>query len=344
MIALPGKAMLKASALVTLATTAALVVHQLTYANDFALPNQSIEVVRFCNASERHGKDVPRPTDAYTPQEPIPKIIHQIWKTNNTSTYPGSGERIQASYKTWKHTMEPLNYTIKLWTDEDVLELIKREYSWLLSTYEGYAQNIQRADVARLVVVHAEGGIYADLDVYPRSTEEMSCMQSLGLQAVFAPTSSTLGLSNHFFMAQRGSSFLEWALQEAKRRGGATSKRILLPYLQVFWSTGPIMVTYAFHQYAWMYSTLHHGVVLLDEGYARKLFGHAAGRSWHGSDGQFLNYVSDHLGTVLFWVTVCLSVLSLVTIIVLKKSRGKSIDFLVGCGSVCRKKSWVTEV
>ncbi|KAK1726460.1 nucleotide-diphospho-sugar transferase [Colletotrichum acutatum] len=319
--------------------TAALVVHQLSYTNDFALPNQSIEVIRLCNASERHGKDFRDTIDSKPPQEPIPKIIHQIWKDHNVSTY-----RVRASYETWKHTMEPLNYTVKLWTDEDVLKLIKTEYSWLLSTYEGYAQNIQRADVARLVVVHAEGGMYADLDVYPRSTEEMSCIQSLGLQAVFAPTSSTLGLSNHFFMAQRGSSFLEWALQEAKRRGGATSKRILLPYLQVFWSTGPIMVTYAFHQYAWMYSTLHHGVALLDEGYARKLFGHAAGRSWHGSDGQFLNYVSDHLGTVLFWVTVCLSVLSLATIIVLKKSRGKSIDFLVGCGSICRKENRVTKV
>lgn len=339
MIALPGKAMLKASALVMLAMTAALVVHQLSYTNDFALPNQSIEIIGLCNASERQGKDLQDPTDTKTPQEPIPKIIHQLWKDDNLSTYS-----VRASYDTWKTTMEPFNYTVKLWTDEDILELIKTEYSWLLSTYEGYAQNIQRADVARLVVVHAEGGIYADLDVYPRSTEEMTCVQSLGLQAIFAPTSSTLGLSNHFFMAQRGSSFLEWALREAKRRGGATSKRILLPYLQVFWSTGPIMVTHAFHQYAWMYSTLHHGVALLDEGYARKLFGHAAGRSWHGSDGQFLNYVSDHLGTVLFWVTVCLSVLSLATIIILKRSRGKSIDFLVGCGSVCRKKSWVAEV
>ncbi|KAL2876293.1 hypothetical protein SGCOL_008467 [Colletotrichum sp. CLE4] len=341
MIALPGKVIFKASALVTLALTAALVVHQLSYTNDFALPNQSIEVISLCDASERHRKHPREPIESSstTPQGPIPKLIHQVWTTRNVSTYS-----VQASYETWKNTMEPLNYTVKLWTDEDVLELIKTRYSWLLSTYEGYAQNIQRADVARLVVVHAEGGIYADLDVYPRSTEEMSCVQSLGLQAIFAPTSGTLGLSNHFFMAERGSSFLEWALQEAKRRGGPTSKRILLPYLQVFWSTGPIMVTYAFHQYAWMYSPVHHGVELLDEGYARKLFGHAAGRSWHGSDGHFLNYVSDHLGTVLFWVTVCLSVLSLVTVIFLKRSRGKSIDFLVGCGSVCRKKSWVAEV
>ncbi|OHF01613.1 hypothetical protein CORC01_03103 [Colletotrichum orchidophilum] len=334
MIALPGKVILKASALLILGLMAAVVLHQLSYTNDFSLPSQSIEVISLCDDSERNGKDTRSPVNTPKSQEPIPKLVHQIWKSKNVSTYP-----VQASHETWKNMMEPLNYTIKIWTDEDVVELIKTKYGWLFSTYEGYAQNIQRADVARLVVVHAEGGIYADLDVYPRSTQEMSCVQNLGLQGVFAPTSGTLGLSNHFFMAQRGSPFLEWALQEAKRRGGSASKRILLPYLQVFWSTGPIMVTYAFRQYAWMYSTVHHGMVLLDEGYAGKLFGHAAGRSWHGSDGRFLNYASDHLGNALFWVTLCLSVLSLAIIIVVKRGRGKSIEFLVGCGSFCWKKN-----
>jgi mannosyltransferase OCH1-like enzyme len=62
--------------------------------------------------------------------------------------------------------LEPDNYTITLWTDDDVLKLIDSKDAWLLPTYMGYPHNIQRADIARLLVDHTEGGINADLDVY----------------------------------------------------------------------------------------------------------------------------------------------------------------------------------
>jgi mannosyltransferase OCH1-like enzyme len=205
---------------------------------------------------------------------------------------------------------EPLNYTVKLWTDEDILKLIKDKYSWILTTYETYPQNIQRADIARLLVIHAEGGIYADLDVYPTSAHQIQCLQHLGLKVVFASTVSTLGLSNHFFMAECGSPFLQWALYAAKRRGVA-SRYIFLPYLQVFWSTGPTMVTEAFRKYAWLYGTLRHNMGLLENGYSRLVISHAAGRSWHRLDGQVLNYIADHLRMDI--LLACATFLSLVT-------------------------------
>ncbi|KAH6670900.1 hypothetical protein F5X68DRAFT_215446 [Plectosphaerella plurivora] len=147
----------------------------------------------------------------------------------------------------------------------------------------------------RLVVVHAEGGVYADLDVFPRSMEELDCLRQLpGVK--FAPTGGNRGLSNHMFMAPAGHPFIWWALTEAKRRGGTGSQRILLPYLRVFWSTGPLMVTEAYRQYAAMFGLQEGSPVLLDESYARTVFGHAAGRSWHGSDGQLLNFIADNVG------------------------------------------------
>ncbi|KAJ0160547.1 Inositol phosphoceramide mannosyltransferase 1 [Colletotrichum tanaceti] len=337
MITLPGKVVLRISAVMTVTLMVALVVHQISYTSDFTLPNRSIHVISVCDDSEqRKWGDLGEPLESSIPREPIPKIVHQIWKNSDVGTYP-----VQASSETWEKSLAPLNYTVKLWTDDDVLKLIKANYAWLLSTYEGYSQNIQRADVARLVVVHAEGGTYADLDVFPRSTKEMACLQGLGLEAIFAATSGNLGASNHFFMAQRRSPFLEWALQEAKRRGGSTPKRILLPYLRVFWSTGPIMVTHAFRRYAWMYDG---GPALLDEGYASRVFGHAAGRSWHGSDGRFLNYVSDHLGVLLFWTAATLSVAALSVVLFIKRCRGKSIELIPGCGPRLRSKERYIEV
>jgi len=220
-----------------------------------------------------------------------------------------------ASHDAWKTAFEPFNYTVKLWTDNDVLQLIKAKYAWLLSTYEGYPRNIQRADLARLAVVHAEGGIYADLDVYPRNVTQAQCLQHLGLQAIFVATqTSDLGLSNHFFLAEQGSPFLLWTLYKAKRRAVSASLRVLLPYLNVLWTTGPLMVTAAFREYAWLYSAQRLTIGVLDEDrFRREILEHAAGRSWHGWDGLALNYMADHATRTVFMAgLVVLSLLGLV--------------------------------
>lgn len=299
--------------MVPLSLVVLFVIYQLSHADDFAIAGQlseSMDVISGCTPAELEPLDDARQrVDAG-----IPNLVHQIWKTADVRTYSAD---LEPSHESWKAMLGPLNYTVKLWTDDDVLQLIKTKYAWLLSTYEAYPQNIQRADVARLVVVDAEGGIYADLDVYPNSAVHISCLQRLGLHAIFAPTAGTLGLSNHFFMAERGSPFLQWALYEAKRRGGAASNRIPLPYLQVFWSTGPMMVTSAFRRYAWLRGSMRHGLGLLDEGYGGAVIRHAAGRSWHGSDGRALNYIADHMrvDTLLIAVTLLITVLGLACVL-----------------------------
>src|ERR1700728_584436 len=55
----------------------------------------------------------------------IPRIIHQMWKSNNLLTYP-----IENSHSEWKKLYP--NYEIRLWTDEDLEELFNRkEYKYL---------------------------------------------------------------------------------------------------------------------------------------------------------------------------------------------------------------------
>ncbi|KAF3931640.1 hypothetical protein ABW20_dc0105629 [Dactylellina cionopaga] len=291
---------LKIFAFIGLFSIGGIVIHQLCYLQDFVhgnLASESIELIKACSKPQPTFRTSNEPSWHAGP--PIPNIIHQIWKNSNISTYSK-----EPSHASWKYVYEPMNYTVKLWPEEEIINLIKTNYSWLLPTYQSYPQNIQRADLARLVVVHAEGGIYSDLDVWPRSVEELQCLQRLGLQAIFAPNGGNAGVSNHFFMAERGSEFLQWALDEAKRRG-PSSRRILLPYLQVFWSTGPMMVTSASRQYASVYGSTDHRLAALDERYGKLVVGHAAGRSWHGVDGQVLNYISDHGDVVVkVWVLI----------------------------------------
>ncbi|CAG8899416.1 unnamed protein product [Penicillium egyptiacum] len=285
------------------------VIQQLSYAENFALAGQLSESIKVVNRCTPNALE---PLNTFHPiiDSEIPNIVHQLWKTTNLQEYP---TKMKASHESWKTIFEPQNYTVKLWTDDDVLKLIKAKYAWLLPTYMGYPYNIQRADIARLLIVYTEGGIYADLDVFPRSAERIQCLQHLGLQAIFSPTAGTLGLSNHFFMAERGSPILQWVLYEVKRRG-LVSRRIVLPYLQVFWSTGPMMLTAAFREYAWIYGTLRDNIGLMDERYGGAVIGHAAGRSWHGADGQALNYIADHAQTRILlsgvaWVIPMLGVI-----------------------------------
>jgi hypothetical protein len=144
----------------------------------------------------------------------------------------------------------------------------------------------------------------------------------LGLEAIFSPTEGTLDLSNHFFMAEPGSPFLQWVLYEAERRSSRLGSRgILLPYLQVFWSMGPIMVTAAFRQYAWLYDL---DIGLLDDGFGGSVVRHAAGRSWQGVDGRALNYIADHAGMgVIMKVVACFCTISGLVYIV-RRYKGRS--------------------
>lgn len=244
------------------------------------------DIIEACKITE-HGSIEPA----------IPNLIHQIWKDTNLSSYS-----LQASRDSWDNMFGKENYTVKLWTEADVLDLIQASYPWFLSTYKGYHYDIQRADIARLMVVHNEGGMYADLDAYPRdsSIETISCLQRLGYQAIFAPNSGNRGISNHFFMAEKNSELLLWALHEAKRRAASSSRNFMLPYVEVFWTTGPMMITSVINDYAWQYnqSKMSKTVAVVSDSYVGYAIYHAAGRYWHKSDGRILNYIADHATSI----------------------------------------------
>ncbi|KAJ5593144.1 hypothetical protein N7537_010048 [Penicillium hordei] len=214
MVAFSRKGMRRLVILVAL-SLAVFVIYQLSYVDDFTLAERLSESIRIINECTHEALE-PLDNFHHILDSNIPNTIHQLWKTTDVQEY---STEMKPSRDSWKSMLEPQNYTIKLWTDDDILKLINDKYPWLLPTYIGYPHNIQRADIARLLVVYTEGGIYADLDVYPRSAENIQCLQHLGLQAIFAPTAGTIGPSNHFFMAERGSPFLQWVLYEAKRRG-----------------------------------------------------------------------------------------------------------------------------
>ncbi len=54
------------------------------------------------------------------------------------------------------------------------LDLVTREFPWLLDVYQTYNREIFRADLSRALYMYHYGGIYADLDMEPlRSFDEL---------------------------------------------------------------------------------------------------------------------------------------------------------------------------
>lgn len=84
---------------------------------------------------------------------PFPRIVHQIWRDTDLPTYACDSWRRLGNGWEWR-----------LWTDKDLLALVRNHYPHLEELYLSYPQNVQRADLGRYLVLDHYGGLYADLD------------------------------------------------------------------------------------------------------------------------------------------------------------------------------------
>ena len=88
----------------------------------------------------------------------IPKIIHQTAPADKSKWNP-IWEKCQQS---WKEKFPDFEY--RMWTDEDLEQLIKNDFPWFYKTFKGYDDNVKRFDSARYFILYKFGGIYADMD------------------------------------------------------------------------------------------------------------------------------------------------------------------------------------
>lgn len=95
----------------------------------------------------------------FDPSRPIPKVIHHIWINQNNE--------IPDCYKkewrdSWKKIMP--DWKVKVWYAKDVEALLRKKYPIVLRKYNSYHIPVCKADIARLAILHSEGGVYTDLD------------------------------------------------------------------------------------------------------------------------------------------------------------------------------------
>jgi len=85
----------------------------------------------------------------------IPKIIHQTWHSPVYDSDKGSPESWRRHNPDWEY---------RFWTDADLEAFVRDEFPEFLDLYLGYPNNVQRADLARYMLLFRFGGVYADMD------------------------------------------------------------------------------------------------------------------------------------------------------------------------------------
>ena len=94
----------------------------------------------------------------------IPKIIHQTWRDHNLPVDAALPESWKTHNPDWEY---------RFWTDADLRTFVKDEYPRMLSLYLAAEKPVQRADIARYLLLHKYGGIYADIDTMCHSSADI---------------------------------------------------------------------------------------------------------------------------------------------------------------------------
>ena len=216
----------------------------------------------------------------------IPKIIHQTWKTTEI---PDEWKDAVNSCK------EIHDYKYILWTDEDMIIFVKKEFPHLYELYTSYKYDIQRCDAFRYLVLYKYGGIYLDMDIVCKKSLD----KFLNYDIVFA-RSSNIGdyFTNSFFMASPMHPFFLYCINNL--HNNIDSYKYFGKHLHVFNSTGPDFLTKMIKEYGPIEDTY----TLTKNEFAGSCnvcnekkckgglyFKHIPGNSWHSFDSTLYNFL-----------------------------------------------------
>lgn len=168
--------------------------------------------------------------------EAIPRVVHVTWKTR---TLPDWGADCVATFGR-RHA----DYELRIWSDEDVAALVAAaDDAALAATYARLPCGAARADLARLLILRAHGGVYADLDVQcVRRLEPLLSAYDGRRAAVVGREASHGRVGNAVLLSCRGHALWGEALNELVARAARTTTWTSEAVCEI---TGPGLVTAA---------------------------------------------------------------------------------------------------
>jgi mannosyltransferase OCH1-like enzyme len=163
----------------------------------------------------------------------IPKIIHQTAPVDKSKWH----ELWFECQQSWFDTFPQPEYQYKMWTDEDLDDLIKNDFPWFYEKYTNYDKNIKRIDMARYFILYKHGGIYADMDYM--------CMKNF--YHLLTPNKVTISespyaneyLQNALMASNKENPFWMKVIEEVKKRPD---------HLSIVDLTGPRMLSYVYYE------------------------------------------------------------------------------------------------
>lgn len=143
------------------------------------------------------------------------------------------------------------DWDYRLWLDQDLENFLAKDYPDLLELYLSFPTNVQRADLARYLLLHRFGGIYADMDT--------DCLASLDPlinedrivlceePKIHEKHASNFGLNRFIFngtmASPSGHPFWMHVVRTILRNRNSMHKNVLI-------STGPVLLTAAVQSWA----------------------------------------------------------------------------------------------
>jgi len=126
-----------------------------------------------------------------------------------------------------------------LWTFAELEAFVADEYSWLLSTYQGYRYFIQRVDVAKYMFLYRYGGTYVDLDMVCCTPLSVIFADSPVEAGVVVRPTPWIGIATDFIAVRRPQDPFIRGVLSGLRRAAASWWYPPLPYTSVIYRTGP---------------------------------------------------------------------------------------------------------
>lgn len=205
----------------------------------------------------------------------IPKHIHQVFFFITDKELP---KKYYDAQNTWRGKNPGFRYT--LWNTSMVDELIKSKYPELETLYNSYDHWVKRADMARYLILHQFGGIYADMDI--RCRKSMSHLNdTLKFKtSVVIRLTDPWGPSNDFIFATPKHPFLDHVLKGLP----AANRWYVLPYATTIFSTGPMFFWGRLQNYPFQ-DEIH--IVKNVSEYLDLMHG----SSWHSWDGVMIWWI-----------------------------------------------------
>lgn len=173
------------------------------------------------------------------PENPVPKIIHQIWVNEN----PNIPEKWKDSPVEWKAKHPDWHYV--LWNGDAMRSLVEKYHPEFLATYNAYPHEIQRIDAARYVFLEAYGGLYVDLDTIPMENilSHLQCYSGVYLTNDLYPQTT---FTNFLMLSQPGVPLWAEVINEMMIRSG---KEYGGKFNTVLETTGPRMLSKVLGKY-----------------------------------------------------------------------------------------------